>query len=198
MTDGKRHLYKTLKFNGEKVRIDEEIAPLLSKMWKLGINTNACCQAHCRFECKHKVKVHPEKDGRTFFETIRNKNCLSHIWISFDTAFDVEMFYNYVAEYVKNDIGTMYGFINGYNQKEYPNDVWRMIFIPRNYGVERHFGRPTFNGKRSTQEMWMEDGCKKNDFVMNPQLTFPRKHLQYVEERLDLALKRIKIERDIR
>jgi hypothetical protein len=40
--------------------------------------------------------------------------------------------------------------------------------------------------------MWIDDGCKKNNFIMSPQLTFPREHLSYVEERIELALSKLK------
>lgn len=57
---GRQHT-KILSYQDRNVRVDEEIALLISNMWKLGINTLGCCQAHCSFECDHTIKVHPAK-----------------------------------------------------------------------------------------------------------------------------------------
>lgn len=191
LTKAGRHKAKLLTYNGRKVRIDEEIAPLLSNMWKLGIRTSNSCQENCSFKCNHKYKIHPEKDGTTYQETLWTKSCLNCVWLVFEHALDAELFYNIVAEYVPadKDDGTMYADIQGYNWKKRPGDVWTLNCYARNYGVEGHFGRPKWGNKRSTCEMWMEDGCKKNMFIIQPQLTFPRKHLAYVEGKIKEALK---------
>lgn len=184
-----RHKAKLLNYQGYKVRIDEEIAPLFTKLWKFGINTVSSCQAHCSFKCNHKVIKHPvDENGLQYFESIPTKHCGECIWIVFDTANDVERFYNYVAEYTKEYKNTMYSYINGWCYKEYPRDIWTLYFRPRNAGIVGHWGRPKWGNKRSTKEHWVEDKCKKNNFIMQPQLTFPRKHLIYVEQRLQLAL----------
>lgn len=194
-----RHSFNWLKYNGKNVAIDKEIVPLLSKMWKLGIKTTASCQQVCSFACKHKRKVVKSKDGN-YLKPIYTKHCLSNIWLAFESAKDVEALYNYVAEYKKPATweearNSMYGLMNcdlctqnTKNQFLYPDNAWAFLFVMANNGVYGHWGRPTFNGKRVGYEMWIKDGCKKNNFVIEPQITFPRLHLQYVEERLDLAI----------
>ncbi len=185
-----QHKGKTLTFRGEKVKIDEDIAPLISNLWKLGIMTTNSCQGQCSFKCNHKVKVHPkDKKGCTYYESLWTKHCQDNIWIVFEHAVDVEKFYNIVAEYVENDQGTMYHKMRGGGG---PRDRWCLNFYPRNLGIQHRVGRPTINGYRSTQLLYIEDGCKKNDFVMMPQLTFPHKHLSYVEERIALAIKKLR------
>jgi hypothetical protein len=44
------------------------------------------------------------------------------------------------------------------------------------------------NTKQKYISIFKEFPGKKNDFQIRPQLLFPRKHLAYVEERLQLAL----------
>jgi hypothetical protein len=191
-----RHKFKWRIYDGRKVRIDEELAPILDKMWKLGIRTTNCCQQHCSFACGHKHNVKKMKDGSEYFKVIRTKRCGKDVWIVFESCKDVERLYNIVAEYDSsyND-ETMYNkmsagrFIQtGATKYRSSIEGWAFSFFMNNHGVEGHWGRPTFNGKRSTREMWIDDGCEKNDFVIQPQITFPRKHLKYVEQRLTLAL----------
>jgi len=181
-----RHKYKILKYKNKKIPIDEEIALLFSNLWKLDILTNGSCQAVCNFRCKHKIKEYsPDKDGLIYLEKIKTKHCNDCVWISFVSTQDIETFLNYVAEY-----GTeMYSCVLGLNSKNYPHDIWSTAYFPDNYGIKGHWGKPYFkNGKRSTQQLWIEDGCKKNNFIIQPQLTFPRIHLPYVEEKIQLAL----------
>lgn len=190
------HKTKLLTYKGRKVRIDVKIAPLLSKLWKLGIQTTNSCQADCSFLCKHKYVTSKTKDGSEFDEPIRTKHCQNSVWLCFESSKDVEKLYNIVAEYTdKRGDEAMYHKMSAdrfvrtseSNFRGSP-DGWSFIFFMRNAGVKGHFGRPTRNKKRSTYLMWMEDGCKKNNFVIEPQLTFPHKHLSYVEDKLDLAL----------
>lgn len=185
-----RHPFKWLKYKGENVRIDADIASLVSNLWKLGIHTANSCQSQCSFDCGHKIKIHPkDKDGYTFCETIRGKNCGSHIWLVFEKAGDIEKFYNYVCEYAPyTDQDAMYN--NILYRKKGSNEKWTIRSYIQNYGVVGHFGkRMTPNGKRrETVETWIEEGCRKNQFCLQPQLTFPRKHLEYVEKRIEKAL----------
>lgn len=181
-----RHPFKILSYNGRKVWIDEDIAPLLSNMWKLGIRTWNSCQGMCSFKCAHKVKIKKLKNGITNYTNIRTKECGKFVWLVFDRAEDLELFYNLVAEPKDFDNEkSMYG------QVESPN-IWSIKYPMRNHGISGHWGRPNWGGKRSTQMMWIDDGCKKNNFIMSPQLTFPREHLSYVEERIELALSKLK------
>jgi hypothetical protein len=192
LTKDGRHRFKWMKYRGTKVAIDVDIAPLCSKLWRLGIRTTNSCQGHCSFDCNHKTKIHPvKKDGTQFFESIKTNHCNDCVWIVFESALDVEMFYNAVAEYVpyKSRKNSMYAHIKGYDRKKYPRDIWSLRFYPRNYGITGHWGRPKWGNKRSTRLMWIEDGCDENYFIIQPQLTFPRKHLPYVEEKLKQALR---------
>lgn len=187
------HKYKWLTYKGGRVQIDRDIAPLLSNMWKLGIGTSNSCQAQCSFVCKHKHKIEKTSDGQEFWDIVDTKNCYNNVWLAFESTKDVERFNNYVAEYATGR-DTMYAcmscdmFVNTDGGKLRPKDSWAYSFLLRNQGVQRHFGRPMIGKKRSTQEMWVEDGCKKNNFVMKPQITFPRIHLPYVEARIQSAL----------
>jgi len=197
LTKDGRHRFKWKTYDGEKIRIDRQIAPLLEKMWALGIRTTNCCQASCNFNCNHKIKAHPvDEDGCQFFETIETKDCYNNIWIAFESARELEKFYNIVAEYSEKD-ESMYHLMScdrqlytkGQKRSKYRSkDSWAFIFIFFNNGVKGHFGRPVENGKRLSYNVWIEDGCDHNDFVLSPQITFPQKHLAYVEQRLNLAL----------
>ena len=191
-----RHPFKWMTFKGAKVKIDRDIAPLLAKMWELDINTTNSCQAHCNFACKHKHKIKKDKYG-SYYGIVPTKNCFNCVWLSFSSCKDVEKFYNIVAEYTsdKND-NNMYskmccdrGLTTGQNRFRRAPDGWAFSFLMSNEGVNGHWGRPMWRGKRSTQEMWIEDGCDKNDFVIMPQITFPRAHMKYIEAKLDQAIK---------
>ena len=203
-----RHTFKWRTYRGCKVRIDEDIVSLLDKMWALGIGTTNCCQEHCNFNCDHKWTHKKYKNGTTHSRHNVTKHCYNSVWMVFETSRDAEKFYNIVAEYVPEswkdeNESSMYNLMScdravlsshkrsSRRIKSNP-DSWSWCFILHNYGVEGHFGRPKWGNKRSTVEMWIEDGCKKNDFILAPQITFPRKHLKYVEERLQLALNKKK------
>jgi len=193
----KRHPFKWKKYKGHNIRIDKDIVPLLEKMWALGIGTTNSCQRQCSIACDHKYKEKKLKCGCTYSQPVRTKYCLNSVWIAFESVKDIERFYNIVAEYASYHAhDSMYHkmgadrFVTTRRSGRKWVDRWAFDFLFSNQGVDGHWGRPTFNGKRSTQEMWIEDGCKKNKFVLQPQITFPRTHLKYVEERLDAALKR--------
>jgi hypothetical protein len=191
-----RHPFKWMLYQDTKVAIDRDIAPLLSKMWSLGIKTTNSCQGHCSFNCNHKTKSSKDKDGITFTRPILTSNCHQFVWLAFDSAKDVERLYNLVAEYSKDNNSTYNRmscdrFVGG-GKFQRPIENWELNFYLDNRGVEGHWGRPKWGNKRSTVLMWVEDECKKNNFVISPQLTFPRKDLSYVEARLQLALDRRK------
>lgn len=188
-----RHRAKLLEYDGRRVRIDEEIAPMIQSMWKLGIKTSNSCQGACSFECDHKIKKHPvAKDGSQYFEKIKTKHCRDCIWLVFESTKDAELFYNCVAEYVKGYEPSMYMNINGFDRKKNARDVWILDCSARNNGVLGRWSKATRNGVRNTYQTWEEDRCETNNFIIEPQLTFPRKHLQYVEKRLKLAIENMK------
>src|SRR5271166_182818 len=197
-----QHKYTTLTFRKQKVHIDKDIAPMVSKMWKLGINTTNSCQAQCSFVCKHKVKVHPKnKHGTQFFETIETKSCNNNVWLAFESSADVELLYNIVAEYDNDDDH----FNNGMYHKmscdrfvqtaeakyRHPVDGWAFGFLMSNTGVNYRHGYRKWGSTGSKILCRIPTGCKKNNFVIQPQITFPRAHMSYVESRLDLALNKL-------
>jgi hypothetical protein len=182
-----------MTYQGHKIRIDRDIAPLLSLMWEAGIQTTGSCQAHCNFTCKHKYEVSKTDDGYEYWKPIPTKHCHDCIWLAFESCRDVELLYNIVAEYKTTMYRTMGCdlFIStGQTRYKRPLDGWSFSFYMGNEGVKGHFGRPTFKGKRSTQLMWMEDGCEQNNFVISPQITFPRAHMAHVEKKLKEYLKK--------
>ena len=184
-----RHHYKKLTYKGIKVNIDTAIAPLLSNMWKLGINTWNSCEGLCSFECAHKNYIEKIKDGIEYWNKNKTKYCGNFVWLVFDRPEDLELFYNLVADPKDfNNDNSMYSRMLGYRHKEKPQEIWSTIYPMNNLGVIGHWGRPKSGKKRSTQMVWCEDDCKKNNFIISPQLTFPRSHLPYVEEKIKLAL----------
>lgn len=176
-----RHRFKILSFKGERVAIDEKIAPLLQDMWKLGINTTNSCQEQCNFHCKHTWVTKKDKRG-DYTTVIPTENCYNNIWLCFEQSSDLELFYNLIcewADYSKDPNAMYHKIVDG---------EWANRFNAYNHGVTGHWKRYTFNKKRCSQMMWNEDACKKNNIILSPQITFPIEHLPYVEERIKLAL----------
>lgn len=170
-SDRTHHPFKWLKFDGEKVRIDKEIAPLLSNLWKLGIRTTNSCQEHCSFNCKHKYKKSYDEDGCLCSYIIPTKKCWDSIWLCFEQASDLEKFYNIIAKYGSTDYDVV--------------SSWPIRHHIINYGIEGCFTRPIINGKRSTVPLFKETSCRKNNFIVSPQLTFPRKYLSFIEDKIN-------------
>ena len=189
------HKFKWVNCNGDKVRIDRNIAPLISNMWKLGIGTTNCCQSVCAPSCKHKNRDIIYKDGSKLQSFYRTKHCGDRIWIVFDSGMSLEKFLNIVAVFEEendgsNDIG-MYGFIHGYCPLKYPNDIWHIDLSFRNNGVDfasrRVKQRLASGTKQKTISILKEISCKNNDFRILPHLYFPSEHLSYVEGKIILA-----------
>lgn len=186
-----KHKTKYLTYKGSKVKIDKDIAGLISKMWKLGINTNNSCQAMCSFLCDHKVKIIIENESkRKVYTKVLKKYCNNSIWIVFESVKDLELFYNIVAKYdtPMYDKMSCDRFVRVSNKEKFIYDNWGFGFLMNNNGVNGHWGRPIIDGKRSTCEMWIDDGCNQNDFVLRPQITFPKEHQVFIERQLDIAL----------
>lgn len=194
LTKDGRHKFKWLTYEGQKVRIDADIAPLLTSLWTLGIKTTNSCHAQCSFTCGHKTKTTKLEDGGYCLSPIKTKDCDNNVWIAFESIQDLEKFFNLVAKY-DTSRGSMYElmncdlFVQTTGKYNYTKDAWAFSFYMRNMGLLGHFGRPMWRGKRMKHEVWIEDGCGKNHFRVQPQLTFPRKHLPYIEAQLQLALK---------
>lgn len=202
------HPFKWMMYDGQKVRIDKDIAPLLDSMWKLGIHTTSSCQAVCSRKCKHKFKIKNLKGGVHFREKVLTPNCKDRIWIAFAGARDMERFYNLVVVYEKWEWGkrdTMYDLINGWAGHDIKKhgkfvryqpspDNWETIHSMPNLGIRCHVERFPNNipGEHKYYYAFVEDDCPKNKFRMQPQIQFPRKHLGYVVERLNKALERKK------
>jgi hypothetical protein len=88
------HPYKLLTYKGKKVEIDKDIAPLISKMWKLKIGTRNCCQNY-------------SGDGR--------------VWIVFDNARSMSKFFIFV--FSKYEVGKsleMHKHIRGFTVNTHP------------------------------------------------------------------------------
>jgi hypothetical protein len=191
------HKFKWMTYEGEKVRIDREIAPLLAKMWRLGIGTTSCCQAVCSRNCKHNRERVKYKDGSEYYKVVKTPRCKDRVLIVFDSARSYEKFLNMVAQYVKWEPGQpdgMYDAIQGHSASII--ERWEVYPCVDNLGVELRVIRlPVKQAdglpkRRKTVGVFIDDGCKRNDFRMMPQLYFPRKHLSYVEHRLEEALNR--------
>jgi len=195
-----KHSFKWMKYKNEKIRIDKDIAPLIQTMWDLGIHTSNCCQGVCSKNCSHKTKHATLKDGGILSEKIKTSECGNRIWIVFSSAKDMEKFYNLVAVYEKNNNG-MYDLINGWAGRNISKsgkfiryqpskDNWEVIHYMPNLGVNLHLKRVKNNATKNPKYYYIldEEKCKKNKFVLRPQITFPRKHLDYVIERLNKAI----------
>lgn len=201
-----RHPFKWMVYEGEKIRIDRDIVPLLSKMWEYGIHTTNSCQGVCSREyCKHKVVVKKLKNGNLYDKVLRTKNCGDRIWIAFASARDMERFYNLVAVYEKWRRGqpdSMYEKINGWAGRdvvkggkfkfERNSDNWEVQLHMPNEGVLGHWIEiPNgFPNESKFITVWEEDECPRNNFRIQPQIWFPRKHLSYVMEKIELAVNR--------
>jgi hypothetical protein len=202
-TKSGRHHFKWLNHQGQKIRIDRDIAPLLTEMWALGIQTTNSCQGVCSTKCKHKLKIKKLKGGNTLFDKVLTPECRSYVWIAFQSAKDMERFYNLVAVYEKQERDqpvNMYAIINGWAGKDVKRngkfvrwerhpDNWEVVNHMPNNGIRGHEEKGVNNipGKPKFFLYWEEDDCSQNDFRMEPQVKFPRKHLQYVMERLQVA-----------
>lgn len=192
-----RHKYKIFKTKHGQIKIDRDIAPIISKMWELGIMTTACCQQTCCHKlCKHKTKIKKYKDSTELWSPIKNKLCKKHAWIVFDRPADAQKFFNIVAEFSKDD-DSMYAHMHGYDLKKNPSTSWIIDSHLENLGVfERlkkvKLGLASGKKKGARSLIREEVSCPKNDFNISVQLFFPRKHIKYVEEKLNLALTKSK------
>jgi len=88
------HRGKYLRYNGYRVRIDEDIAELMQLIWDRGIGTHGCCQACCSHSCT--VCRTPINDVSKWK---KGSNCNKKIWIAFDSATSLEKFLNVVAKF---------------------------------------------------------------------------------------------------
>lgn len=200
-TKNGRHHFKWMLYQGQKIRIDRDIVPLLTSMWELGIGTTNSCQGVCSRNC-HKVTHTKLKDGTIYSDYKRTADCKSRIWIAFDSAKSLERFTNLVAVYEKDNRDSMYELINGWSSHDewkrgkfrcIPNpDNWEHIHHMPNLGVRFHVERFPNNipSEPKYYHAYVDDDCPRNNFRMEPQIKFPRKHLSYVMERLNLALQR--------
>jgi len=195
-----RHHFKWMTYQGKKIRIDKDIAPLMTLLWRFGIETTNSCHAMCRLNCTHKyVKRMDPKYGDMVMYPIKEEHCGQYAWLVFNSVADLEHLFNLVAEYGTEmyDLMGCGGHLLGRGKTRYkvPLDKWIYSFNLENRGVQGHWGRPMINGKRSTQEMWTDDGCEENQFVLTPQVTFPRKHIAYLVQRLQKVANEVESKR---
>lgn len=191
-TKNGRHHFKWMTFDGKKVRIDKDIVNLVGLLWKHSIRTTNSCHASCSFYCKHKYVTTKDDKYGTMMTPVRTDNCHKYVWLVFESTKDLEKLYNLAAEYGTPMYDTMScdgALTTGSSRYKIPIDRWSYQFVMSNQGVHGHWGRPIINGKRATFECWVDDGCEKNNFVLSPQLTFPRSHIKHLEQKLQEALK---------
>jgi hypothetical protein len=202
-----RHPFKWMMYGGQKVRIDKEISNLLAGMWRLNIGTINSCQAVCSQHCSHKTKIKYSKSGEVLFDHNKTKSCYDRIWIAFDNSKSLERFLNIISKYEKTqeDKVNMYDLIVGCAGKNIlkngkfdywkpDSNNWEYNYPLINQGVlmcERKIKNSFQNlGGPKYIYIWEEGACKNNNFKVQPQVTFPRKHLSYVEEKIKLFLKK--------
>lgn len=88
------HRGKYLRYDGYRVRIDEDIAELMQLLWDKGIGTVGCCQATCRHSCR--ACKTPWNDSSKWKD---GPNCNKDIWVAFDTSDSLEKFLNIIAKF---------------------------------------------------------------------------------------------------
>jgi len=172
-------------------------------MWDLGIQTTNSCQGVCSANCKHKFKIKNLKSGAIFLDKISTPRCRSYVWIAFKSAKDMEKFYNLVAVYEKqarHQPVNMYELINGRAGKDVKRngkvirwnrhpDNWEAVHHMPNNGIRCHEEKVANNTPGESKFMYYreEDDCPRNKFQMEPQVKFPRKHLEHVMARLQTS-----------
>lgn len=164
------HRFKWMIHKGEKIRIDRKIAPLISELWRLGINTVGSCEDYCNLFCPHKWK-NKVIDGEKVIAKVKTPQCYQNVWLVFEKARDLEKFYNLLLEF-DTDGNSQYEKV--LYQTGFDSDSWSVRYSIVNYGVYGEVRDKIFH----------ETGCKKNKFVVQPQLTFPTKQLSSVLEKL--------------
>ena len=90
------------------------------------------------------------------------------------------MFYNYVINYGTKE--------QNYFQTipELNYNKWTIKVFMDNAGIQGKWKRIKIGGKKL--HMWVHDELTKNNFILQPQLTFPRTSLPFVEKQIQLAL----------
>ncbi len=165
-----------IKFDNFNIKIDKKLCGLINNLWELGIRTVSSCEGSCGFLCKHKWKQKRNKKESYSYHTV-TKQCYTYVWLVFEQIKDYEKFLNIVCDY--ND--PIYNNILERAEKKYQKDNWSIRVLHENYGVKYRTNK--------AKDLWIEDGCVKNNIIMKLQLTFPQKHLSYVEKRIAHAFK---------
>ena len=165
-----KHRFKWMYHKGEKIRIDRKIAPLMSELWRLGINTISSCEDYCNLLCPHKWEDRMI-DGEKISAVVKTPHCKKNVWLVFEKARDLEKFYNLLLEF-DTDYDSAYEKI--LYQSKFDPDNWAVRYSVVNHGV---------HGKVRGR-IFYETGCKKNKFCVQPQLTFPTKQLPSILEKL--------------
>lgn len=85
------HRRRMLYNYGRRIPVDEMIAPLISTLWDLNINTGGCCQGSCQGCCDrhHGImrKRHMTRDGYRMFKVRKRlRVCDESVSLSFDVA----------------------------------------------------------------------------------------------------------------
>jgi hypothetical protein len=154
MEPDRLHKTKHIKFKDIEADIDQDIADLILDLWKLDIGTTNSCQDNV-----------PK----------------GFVWIEFQTAYDAELFLNYVAEY-SGDLDSVYQRLAHRWRDDKPRALWRYNVNVMDEGIHQELDD---NGDV------VNETCDHHDFHFAISVRFPRTDLQYVKRRLREAAARV-------
>lgn len=105
-----KHKARYLILNGQRTRIDADIAPLIQALHDLGVRTFSSCQGSCMGHCgrRHKrgpLTTYTYSDGttETYRKRIYPRRCLETVTIAFETAVEATKFINLVYRHTDNE-----------------------------------------------------------------------------------------------
>lgn len=178
-----KHHQKVIRFNGERILVDEHLAPLIDGLLRLGIFTFSSCQAGCGGACRRKHKRFPDTrelvNGRE--ECIQHyklpKLCKRSVWLVFVSMTDVTKFVNLV--YRKTDSNKLREQMSGVGVSQ--SLAWNFHVTMTDLNDQRYIDHRGFwVGKKSSPP--------KMGFYCH--LVIPRAHLQLVTDRILQACKK--------
>lgn len=177
----RQHVAKYLTIDGRRIRIDANIAQLVSGLDRLGIRTFSSCDSGCGGWCKRKHKQLPDtsewtkvKGKKTLVKVSHHKKpkqCSESVWLAFESATDAMKMLNVV--YDNDDAEKLQCHMQGFGRKQSHAWVW-------NVGVDNINDR----GFMDSRGYWRGTrfGPAKFDFFCN--VVFPHAHLGLVTQRV--------------
>lgn len=171
------HKRKAVWISGERVLIDEDIAPLIQNLNDLNITTISSCQNNCGGVCRRKHRVISIKNEFIHNKPVKTfeyhipKICQESVWIVFWTAKDAAKFMNIV--YNRSDSPKLQSQMQGEGTKN--SHAWNWYCHVENINDRRCIDHRGY---------WMGKPPKKDKFDFFVHLTFPRAHLNLVTERV--------------